>query len=147
MKTISSSLTAFYKFLVSSVIILFNVSLIVTSIWFLPKEHHQLYISFIPFSLICSSLVVVPLILLNEIKMDDEKIILNNFFDKKEMPIRDIEKINRFIFYFYVLTIINKGVRKKKIFMPKIREVIQFGVPVSVKLLIDKVEDQSRFNH
>ncbi len=80
MKKISSRLTLVYEFGMPSVGVAFHISIIIGAIWFFPKEHFTLYISFIPASIFISTLVFFPLIKLNDVYLDGDEVVIDNFF-------------------------------------------------------------------
>ena len=145
---LSSRLTFFYKWILTTIVISFNILLIIAVLFFLPKEYNDLYFAFVPFSILTSSVLLFFLVRLRNVYFTDRELYVDERKRRIAIKHSEIEKISRYFFYFYSIKYNNGTTSKSVILLPKFREVLPyFGIKEansirSLKKAVDTVKNQ-----
>lgn len=94
---VSSSLTPLYRKTIPWVVAMFNVALVLASIFVFPRKYNDFYVGFCLISLIISTLAIYWSSLLRDVYFDSDYLFICKAAVRKQIPLRDILDTYKFL--------------------------------------------------
>jgi len=140
---LSSQLTPFYKWGITSLIVSMNLGLWILTIFVFPGRYWDLYMILIPFFFIVSTLLLLLFANLKDVTVQDESLKVRVKGNYETIPFERIVDVKRFIFYFFRIRYRNnEGQTSSILIMPRVREFalsFGFGKVRSFKMLEERL--------